>query len=176
MFLRKLSASLLSSLPSRSPAGRCFSHVRSKNELYPFDYDTIPSDYDDELYQKMLEQEDAFGVHQLVDLKELFDNRCHLGHKTGLLNDYMKPYLFGHRQDIAIFDLNKTVEHLKKALNFTAHIAFRDGIVLLVNPAREVGSSSVHMHRRSGDLFDRCPFTHRLFPPISFPCVTDHRV
>lgn len=140
MFLRKISATLLTSLTSslRPATGRCFSHVRSQNELNPFDYDTIPSDYDDEPYPQMLEQEDAFGVHQLVDLKELFDNRCHLGHKTGSLNEYMRPYVFGHRQDITIFDLNQTVEHLKRALNFTAHIAFRDGIILLVNPAREV--------------------------------------
>lgn len=144
MFLRKFSTGLLSSLiNSTRSTSRSFSSVRSKNELNPFDYDTVPSDFDDEPYQKMLEQEDAFGVHKLVDLQELFDHRCHLGHKTGSLNEYMKPYLFGHRQDITIFDLNQTVEHLKRALNFTAHIAFRDGIILLVNPAREVRDNQV---------------------------------
>lgn len=143
MFLRKFSANLLSSLTNSTrshAANRGLGYVRSMNELNPFDYDTIPSDFDDELYQKMLEQEDAFGVHKLVDIQELFDHRCHLGHKTGSLNEYMKPYMFGHRQDITIFDLNQTAEHLKKALNFTAHIAFRNGIILLVNPAREVRS------------------------------------
>lgn len=116
---------------------RSLGYVRT-NELNPFDYDKIPSDYDDKIYTELLNQDDAFGAKKLVDLKELFDNRCHLGHKTGTLNDYMKPYLFGHRQEIAIFDLNQTVEHLKNALNFTAHMAFRDSIILFVNPSREV--------------------------------------
>lgn len=127
---------------SRLINSRNFKTVTSKptiqeKELYPFDYDSIPSDYDNEIYQRILNQDDAFGAKKLVDLKELFDNRCHFGHKTGSLNDYMKPYVFGHRQDITIFDLNQTVEHLKKALDFAAHIAFRDGIILFINPSRE---------------------------------------
>lgn len=149
MFLRKLSSSsslfnrsinLISSCKQSIARHLNNDKVMKSNytELYPFDYDKIPNDFDDEIYQQMINQEDAFDVHRLVNLKELFDNRCHFGHKTGSLNDFMKPYLYGHRQDIAIFDLNQTVEHLKRALNFVAHIAFRDGIVLFVNPAREV--------------------------------------
>lgn len=111
-----------------------------ERELYPFDYDSIPSDFDGEVYKRLLNEDDAFGAKKLVDVKELFDNRCHFGHKTGSLNDYMKPYIFGHRQGITIFDLNQTAEHLKKALDFAAHIAFRDGIILFINPSREVRS------------------------------------
>jgi len=147
MFLRKLTprlVNLISGKPSvikKSTSinnGRCFSNMRSRNEeLIPFDYDQIPSDFDKDVYNEMLKPDDAFNVHRLVDLKQLFDCRCHFGHKTGLLNEFMKPYLIGHRQDIAIFDLNQTVEHLKLALNFAAHIAFRDGIILFVNSNKE---------------------------------------
>lgn len=44
----------------------------------------------------------------------------------------MKPYIYGQRLNHIIFDLNTTAEHLRKALNFAAHIAYRDGIILLV--------------------------------------------
>ena len=113
------------------------------NELHQFDYDKVASDFDAEIYKEILEQEDAFNVSKLIDLSELFEKRCHLGHKTGSLNDYMRPYIFGHRQDVAIFDLNQTIDNLKNALNFAAHIAFRDGVILFVNPAKEVSSCTI---------------------------------
>lgn len=155
MFLRRLRPGvlltnlLIKSKPSTtklSTSSNCFSSIRSnREELFPFDYDQIPSDFDADIYKEFLAKEDAFDVHKLVDIKELFDNRCHFGHKTGSLNDFMKPYVFGHRQDITIFDLNKTAEHLKLALNFMAHIVFRDGIILFVNSSREVNSSFVKL-------------------------------
>ena len=37
----------------------------------------------------------------------------------------MKPYLFGSRQGVDIIDLDKTKQHLFKALNFIAHMAYR---------------------------------------------------
>lgn len=45
----------------------------------------------------------------------------------------MKPYLFGSRLGHLIFDLDVTAEHLQDALNFTAHIAHRGGIILFVS-------------------------------------------
>lgn len=44
----------------------------------------------------------------------------------------MQPYIFGSRLGHAILDLDKTVTLLREALNFTAHIAHRKGIILFV--------------------------------------------
>lgn len=44
----------------------------------------------------------------------------------------MTEYLFGTRVKTDIIDLDKTVPLLQKALNFIAHIAFRDGIILFI--------------------------------------------
>lgn len=79
-----------------------------------------------------LEHADYFGVSKLISVKELFDARVHLGHKEGLVNDLMKPFIFGSRLGHHIIDLDQTVPHLFRALNFTAHIAYRDGIILFV--------------------------------------------
>ena len=39
--------------------------------------------------------QDYFGVGELFTVSDLFKARVHLGHKEGLRNEYMKPYLFG---------------------------------------------------------------------------------
>ncbi|XP_057331460.1 28S ribosomal protein S2, mitochondrial isoform X2 [Microplitis mediator] len=79
-----------------------------------------------------LKHPDFFGVHQLFTVKDLFDARVHYGHKIGSLDDRMRPFIFGSRLDYLIFDLDKTAVLLREALNFTAHIAFRNGIILFV--------------------------------------------
>lgn len=49
----------------------------------------------------------------------------------------MEPYLFGTRLDADIIDLEQTASHLQQALNFTAHVAYRGGIVLFVSRRRQ---------------------------------------
>lgn len=45
----------------------------------------------------------------------------------------MRSYFYGCRLGHVIFDLDKTAIHLREALNITAHIAFRGGIILFFN-------------------------------------------
>lgn len=52
---------------------------------------------------------------------------------VGSLNYDMKPYIYGQRLGHIIFDLDITAEHLRQALNFTAHIAYRGGVILFFN-------------------------------------------
>lgn len=51
----------------------------------------------------------------------------------------MEPYLYGCRLEQDIIDLEQTVEHLQLALNFTAHIAYRGGVILFVSRRRQFG-------------------------------------
>ncbi|KZC14799.1 28S ribosomal protein S2, mitochondrial [Dufourea novaeangliae] len=44
----------------------------------------------------------------------------------------MRSFIFGSRLGHLIIDLDQTAELLRQALNFTAHIAFRDGIILFI--------------------------------------------
>ena len=68
----------------------------------------------------------------------MFEARVHFGHKEGTLNEHMTPYIYGSRNGVLIFDLNQTVEKLRAALNFTAHISFRGGLILFISNHREV--------------------------------------
>lgn len=75
---------------------------------------------------------DYFNVHNLFNVTDLFNARVHYGHRMGTLDDRMKPYIYGQRLDHIIFDLDVTAEYLRSALNFAAHIAYRDGVILFV--------------------------------------------
>ncbi|XP_055035968.1 small ribosomal subunit protein uS2m [Misgurnus anguillicaudatus] len=86
-----------------------------------------------------LTQPDFFRLSELFTIKDLFEARVHLGHKKGCRHRLMEPYLFGSRLDVDIIDLDQTVEHLQRALNFTAHVAYRGGIILFVSRRRQFG-------------------------------------
>lgn len=79
-----------------------------------------------------LEHQDFFNVHSLVNVKSLFDVRAHLGHKSGCTNEFMRPYIFGSRLNVDIVNLGKTVPLFQDALNFAAHIAYLEGIIMFV--------------------------------------------
>ncbi|KAF7660284.1 hypothetical protein LDENG_00284450 [Lucifuga dentata] len=91
----------------------------------------------DKISNQPLESPDFFRVSELFSLKDLFDARVHLGHKKGCRHRLMEQYLYGCRLDQDIIDLDQTREHLQKALNFTAHVAYRGGIILFVSRRRQ---------------------------------------
>ncbi|KAK2888093.1 28S ribosomal protein S2, mitochondrial isoform X2 [Channa argus] len=94
-------------------------------------------DVAEKILSKPLEKPDYFLVSELFSLKDLFDARVHLGHKKGCRHRLMEPYLYGCRLDQDIIDLDQTMEHLQQALNFTAHVAYRGGIILFVSRRRQ---------------------------------------
>ena len=79
-----------------------------------------------------LEHYDYFGVNNLFTVKNLFDNRMHLGHTIRSLTPQMAPFVYGTRMDMCIIDLDQTAMLLRQALNFTAHVAHKGGIILFV--------------------------------------------
>lgn len=91
-----------------------------------------------ELIRNPLDYPDYFHVHNIFTIRDLFDARVHYGHKEGSLNDKMKPFLFGSRLGHTIFDLDITAFHLREALNFLAHVAYNDGIILFVSRNPEI--------------------------------------
>lgn len=72
-------------------------------------------------------------------MTDLFNARVHLGHREGSLNEHMLPYIFGSRMGHLVFDLDQTLDMLHQALNFTAHIAYRDGIILFIAQSPQNG-------------------------------------
>jgi len=60
-----------------------------------------------------LEHDDYFDVNSMIDLKEMFDARVHLGHHEGTLDPLTSPYIYGVRSTQYIIDLEKTEECLQ---------------------------------------------------------------
>ncbi|XP_074066825.1 small ribosomal subunit protein uS2m [Macrotis lagotis] len=94
-------------------------------------------DLNDKILTEPLKHSDFFNIKELFSLKTLFDARVHLGHKKGCRHRFMEPYIFGTRLEQDIIDLDQTVTHLQLALNFTAHVAYRKGIILFVSRNRQ---------------------------------------
>ncbi|XP_076995980.1 small ribosomal subunit protein uS2m isoform X2 [Tamandua tetradactyla] len=99
-------------------------------------------DFNDRILNEPLKHSDFFNVKELFSIRSLFDARVHLGHKAGCRHSpvshrFMEPYIFGSRLDQDIIDLEQTAVHLQQALNFTAHVAYRHGIILFVSRNRQ---------------------------------------
>lgn len=135
------------------------------------------ADLQDRVLSEPLKHADFFRVKELFSVRSLFDARVHLGHKAGCRHRFMEPYIFGNRLDQDIIDLEQTAAHLQLALNFTAHIAYRKGIILFVsrhrqfshlieNTARDCGEYA-HTRYFKGGLFTNAPLL--LGPGVRLP-------
>uniref|UniRef100_A0A8C0Q890 Small ribosomal subunit protein uS2m n=1 Tax=Canis lupus familiaris TaxID=9615 RepID=A0A8C0Q890_CANLF len=95
------------------------------------------ADISHHILSEPLKHSDFFNVKELFSVRSLFNARVHLGHKAGCRHRFMEPYIFGSRLGQDIIDLEQTAVHLQLALNFTAHVAYRKGIILFVSRNRQ---------------------------------------
>jgi len=70
---------------------------------------------------------------QKDEIKKMFDNAVHIGHRTQKWNPRMKRYIYGERNGIHIINLEKTYEMLEKALNFLSKAVSEGKTVLFVS-------------------------------------------
>ncbi|MFA4998527.1 MAG: 30S ribosomal protein S2 [Candidatus Paceibacterota bacterium] len=73
-----------------------------------------------------------------LNLEEMAKAGLHFGHRTSNINPKIKPYIFGTRNTIHIFDLEKTVEKMKEALKFIRELASENKILLVVGTKIQV--------------------------------------
>ncbi|KAI2554551.1 mitochondrial ribosomal protein S2 [Homo sapiens] len=109
------------------------------------------TDFNDKILNEPLKHSDFFNVKELFSVRSLFDARVHLGHKAGCRHRFMEPYIFGSRLDHDIIDLEQTATHLQLALNFTAHMAYRKGIILFISRNRQFSYLIENMARDCGE-------------------------
>jgi len=67
-----------------------------------------------------------------VTIKELLEAGVHFGHRANRWNPKIKPYIFGIRNGIHIFDLQKTQKLLEQACSFVAKVVSEGDQVLFV--------------------------------------------
>lgn len=67
-----------------------------------------------------------------IDVEEMAQAGVHFGHKASKVHPKIKPYLFGARNAVHVFDLEKTAEKLKEALVFIQQLIAEEKTLLLV--------------------------------------------
>lgn len=76
-------------------------------------------------------------MNATADLRRLLVAGLHFGHKTEKWNPKMKPYLYGERNGIHIFDLEKTAAYLEEATQFLEKSASEGKTILLVSTKQQ---------------------------------------
>ncbi len=83
-------------------------------------------------------------------IKDLLEAGVHFGHQTKRWNPKMKPYIFGTRNGITIFDLRITMQHLAEACVFLRDIVSQGGQVLFVGAKRQAQETVREIAERCG--------------------------
>ena len=65
-----------------------------------------------------------------INITDLLEAGVHFGHKTKRWNPKMKPYIYGTRNGITIFDLTITMKQLSAACDYLHDIAAQGGQIL----------------------------------------------
>jgi small subunit ribosomal protein S2 len=71
-----------------------------------------------------------------ISMRQMLEAGVHFGHQTRYWNPKMAPYIFGHRNNIHIINLEQTVPLFDKALDFVKSVAADNGTVLFVGTKR----------------------------------------
>lgn len=72
-----------------------------------------------------------------IKVTDLLEAGVHFGHQTKRWNPKMKPYIFGTRNGITIFDLTKTMYLMAEACEYLKDVVSKGGNVLFVGSKRQ---------------------------------------
>jgi small subunit ribosomal protein S2 len=68
----------------------------------------------------------------MSDVKTLFANQVHVGHRTDKWNPKMRGFIFDSVNKIHVFDLEKTIDAIDKAQKFLTAVKLKNGKALFV--------------------------------------------
>lgn len=88
-----------------------------------------------------------------ISIASLLDAGAHFGHQTRRWNPKMKPYIFGHRGDIYIIDLKKTLIGMDEAYTAVSNIARKGGTVLFVGTKKQAQEAVTEAANRCGQPY-----------------------
>ncbi|MFA5206087.1 MAG: 30S ribosomal protein S2 [Lentisphaeria bacterium] len=85
-----------------------------------------------------------------ITINDLLEAGVHFGHQTRRWNPKMKPYIYGARNGISIFDLTKTIRMLADACEFLRETAADGGKILFVGSKRQAQEIVKEAAERTG--------------------------
>ena len=81
-----------------------------------------------------------------ITLTELAENAVQFGHKTARWSPYMKPYLWGQKGGIHVFDLNQTAKQLEDLLKKIAELSEAGKTILFVSTKPQTKQILLELH------------------------------
>lgn len=87
---------------------------------------------------------------KIPESKELLRAGLHFGHKTQKWNPKMKPFIFGVKNGVHIFDLDKTTESLSKALEAVKATVVKGGTVMFLGTKKQARNTIVKYALEAG--------------------------
>lgn len=85
-----------------------------------------------------------------ISIQTLLEAGAHFGHQARRWNPKMKPYIFGKRGDIYIFDLKQTLVGLDNVYTFVSQLAKKGGTVLFVGAKKQAQEAVADAANRCG--------------------------
>ena len=89
----------------------------------------------------------------VASMIELLEAGVHFGHQTQRWNPKMKPYIYGARNGIYVFDLRKTSDLLDKAYDVVREFAARNKNILFVGTKKQAAEVVAEEAQRSGAYY-----------------------
>jgi len=86
-------------------------------------------------------------------ISDLMASGVHYGHRISRWNPRMGPYIYGKRNGIYIFDLNKTYVLLNRALKLAYDVVKNNGRILFVGTRRQVREAVKNAAVSSGQYY-----------------------
>ena len=71
-----------------------------------------------------------------VSMRQMLEAGVHFGHQTRYWNPKMAPFIFGHRNNIHIINLEQTLPLFVEATQFIENVAADNGTILFVGTKR----------------------------------------
>lgn len=88
-----------------------------------------------------------------ITIKDLLEAGVHFGHQKKRWNPKMKPYIYGARNGISIFDLTKTMRGLAEACQYLSEIAAAGDSILFVGSKRQAQEIAREAAEKTGQFF-----------------------
>ena len=85
-----------------------------------------------------------------VTMRQMLEAGVHFGHQTRFWNPRMAPYIYGHRNRIHIFNLEKTLVMYQDAMKYMRQLAANRGTVLFVGTKRSARETIAEEAARAG--------------------------
>jgi len=85
-----------------------------------------------------------------VTMRQMLEAGVHFGHQTRFWNPRMAPYLYGHRNRIHIFNLEKTLAMYQDSMKFLRQLAANRGTVMFVGTKRSARETIAEEAARAG--------------------------